>query len=168
MVNKCLFIGRLAKDPETKYTPGGVAICTFSIAVGKKYKDKKTGEQQEKTTWVNIKCFNRLAEVMTEYLRKGSKVYVEGELETESWDDRETGKKVYKTVINANEIQMLDSRNEAQEAIETVQSMNPETKKLLMQRLRESEQRPERQPVKSHKQIEAESTWDEDRDGIPF
>jgi single-strand DNA-binding protein len=108
-INKVILIGNLGRDPETRYTQGGSAVSNFSIATSESWKDKQTGEQQERTEWHNIVCFARLGEIAGEYLRKGSKVYIEGRLQTRKWQDKD-GHDRYTTEIVANEMQMLDSR----------------------------------------------------------
>ncbi len=107
-INKVMLIGNLGRDPETRYAQNGSAVTRFSIATSESWKDRTTGEQQERTEWHNVVCFARLAEIAGEYLRKGSKVYVEGSLRTSSWEAN--GEKKYRTEINARELQMLDSR----------------------------------------------------------
>jgi single-strand DNA-binding protein len=107
-INKVMLIGNLGRDPETRYAQNGNAVTRFSIATSESWKDRSSGEQQERTEWHNIVCFARLAEIAGEYLRKGSKVYIEGSLRTSSWEAN--GEKKYRTEINARELQMLDSR----------------------------------------------------------
>jgi single-strand DNA-binding protein len=108
-VNKVIIIGNLGKDPEVRYMPSGGAVTNVTIATSESWKDKTSGEQQERTEWHNVVFFNRLAEIAGEYLKKGSKVYVEGSLRTRKWQDKE-GKDRYTTEIVAGEMQMLDSR----------------------------------------------------------
>lgn len=108
-VNKVIVLGNLGRDPETKYLPSGDAVTTFSVATSEKWKDK-SGNDKEVTEWHNIVCFKRLAEIAAEYLRKGSKVYLEGQLRTQSWE--KDGTKHYKTEIVARELQMLDGKQE--------------------------------------------------------
>src|SRR5512135_443500 len=108
-VNKVILVGNLGKDPEVRYMPSGGAVANITIATSEQWKDKDTGQQQERTEWHNVVFFNRLAEIAGEYLKKGSKVYVEGSLRTRKWQDKE-GKDRYTTEIVANEMQMLDSR----------------------------------------------------------
>lgn len=108
-INKAILIGNLGRDPETRYTKDGSAVCNFSIATSESWKDRQTGEQQERTEWHNIVCFARLGEIAGEYLRKGSKVYIEGRLQTRKWQDKD-GHDRYTTEIVANEMQMLDGR----------------------------------------------------------
>jgi single-strand DNA-binding protein len=108
-INKVILIGNLGRDPQTRYTQGGAAVTNFSVATSESWKDRQTGEQQERTEWHNIVCFARLGEIAGEYLRKGSKVYIEGRLQTRKWQDKD-GNDRYTTEIIANDMQMLDSR----------------------------------------------------------
>lgn len=108
-INKVILIGNLGKDPETRYMPSGGAVTNVTIATSETWKDKSTGQNQEKTEWHRVVFFNRLAEIVAEYLRKGSKVYVEGRLQTRKWQGQD-GQDRYTTEIVANEMQMLDSR----------------------------------------------------------
>ena len=108
-VNKCILIGSLGRDAEVKYTAGGSAVTTISIATSESWKDKQTGQQQEKTEWHRVILFGRLAEVAGDYLRKGNKVYIEGSLRTNKWQDKD-GHDKYTTEIIARDMQMLDSR----------------------------------------------------------
>ena len=108
-INKVILIGNLGKDPETRYMPSGKAATNFSIATSERFKDRETGEPQERTEWHRIATFDRLAEIAAEYLKKGSKVYIEGRLRTRKWQDKE-GKDRYSTEIIADQMQMLDSR----------------------------------------------------------
>ena len=107
-INKVILVGNLGRDPETRYMPSGGAVTNVSIATSKSWRDRDSGEQKERTEWHRIVFFNRLAEIANEYLKRGSKVYVEGELRTREWE-RE-GQKHYTTEIVASEMQMLDSR----------------------------------------------------------
>ena len=107
-VNKVILVGNLGRDPETRYTQNGSAVTQFSIATSDSWRDKSTGEQQDRTEWHNIVCFARLAEIAGEYLKKGSKVYIEGSLRTSNWEQE--GQKRYRTEVMARELQMLDSR----------------------------------------------------------
>jgi single-strand DNA-binding protein len=112
-VNKAIILGNLGKDPETRYMPDGKAVTNFSIATSESWKDKSTGQAQEKAEWHNITVYGKLAEICGEYLRKGSKVYVEGKLQTRKWQDK-SGVDRYTTEIIGSEIQMLDGKgNEA-------------------------------------------------------
>lgn len=108
-VNKVILIGNLGADPETKYMPSGSAVSNLRIATTESFKDRETGQQQERTEWHNVAMFGRLAEIAGEYLRKGSQVYIEGRLRTRKWQDRD-GKDRYTTEIVADQMQMLGSR----------------------------------------------------------
>lgn len=111
-VNKVILIGNLGKDPEVRYMPNGQAVANVTIATSESWKDKNTGEQQEKTEWHRVVFFRRLAEIAGEYLKKGSKIYIDGRLQTRKWQDAQ-GQDRYTTEIIANEMQMLDSRGGA-------------------------------------------------------
>ena len=108
-VNKVILIGNLGQDPEVKYMPNGNAVANVTIATSESWKDKNTGEQVDKTEWHRVVFFRRLAEIVGEYLKKGSKVYIEGKLQTRKWQDK-NGKDNWTTEIIASEMQMLDSR----------------------------------------------------------
>ena len=108
-INKVILIGNLGQDPEVRYMPNGGAVCNITVATSETWKDKNTGEQQERTEWHRVVMFRRLAEIAGEYLRKGSKVYLEGKLQTRKWQDQQ-GNDRYTTEIVADEMQMLDSR----------------------------------------------------------
>ena len=110
-VNKVILVGNLGADPDTRYMPNGGAVTTFSVATSEAWKDKQTGQQQERTEWHRVAIFGRLAEIAGEYLRKGSKVYLEGSLRTRKWQDQQTGQDRWSTDIVANEMQLLDSRS---------------------------------------------------------
>ena len=108
-INKVILIGNMGSDPEIRYMPSGGAVATLSLATSETWKDKQSGERQERTEWHRVVCFNRLGEIAGEYLRKGSKVYIEGSLRTRKWQDQQ-GQDKYTTEIVANEMQMMDSR----------------------------------------------------------
>ncbi len=110
-INKVILIGNLGRDPETRYSQGGSPVTNFSVATSENWRDRQTGEQQERTEWHNVVCFGRLAEIAGEYLRKGSKVYIEGSLRTSSWEQE--GQKRYRTEVMARDLQMLDGRGGA-------------------------------------------------------
>ncbi len=112
-INKCIILGNLGNDPETKYTANGAAVTSISIATSETWKDKQTGQQQERTEWHKVTFFGKLAEIAGEYLRKGSKVYIEGSLRTDKWQDQ-NGNDRYSTGIVASEMQMLDTKNDNQ------------------------------------------------------
>ncbi|WP_297574000.1 single-stranded DNA-binding protein [uncultured Deefgea sp.] len=111
-LNKVLLIGNLGKDPETRFMPNGNAVCNFSIATTESWKDKQSGQKQEKTEWHNISMYGRLAEIAGQYLKKGSSVYIEGRLQTRKWQDKQTGADRYTTEIIADEMKMLGGRGD--------------------------------------------------------
>ena len=112
MINKVILVGRLGKDPEIKSTPGGTTVAKFTMATDEKFTDK-SGEKQERTEWHNIVAWARLAEICGQYLRKGSLVYIEGSIRTDSWEDKESGQKRYRTEIVAREMKMLDRKRDS-------------------------------------------------------
>ena len=112
-LNRCSFIGRLGRDPEVKYMPSGSAVVNFSIAVGQSWKDKETGQKREKTEWVRISAFGKLAEICGEYLSKGKQIFISGRMETRKWE--KDGVPQYSTEIIANDVQFLGSRGDSQE-----------------------------------------------------
>ncbi|SFZ74354.1 single-stranded DNA-binding protein [Chitinimonas taiwanensis] len=112
-LNKVLLIGNLGRDPEMRYMPDGSAVCNFSIATTETWKDKNSGQKQEKTEWHNITMYRRLAEIAGQYLKKGSSVYIEGRLQTRKWQDKTTGADRYTTEIIADEMKMLGGRGGA-------------------------------------------------------
>lgn len=112
-VNRVILLGRLGQDPQVNYTANGSAVANISVATSERWKDKQTGEQREQTEWNRVVFFNRLAEIVGKYLRKGSMVYVEGKLQTKKWTDK-NGIDRYQTEIVANEMQMLGSKSDNQ------------------------------------------------------
>jgi len=108
-VNKVIIVGNLGADPEVRYMPSGAAVTNIRVATSEGWKDKQSGETQERTEWHRIVFFNRLAEIASEYLKKGSKVYIEGSLRTNKWQDQ-NGNERYTTEIIANSMQMLDGK----------------------------------------------------------
>ena len=110
-VNKVILIGNLGKDPEVKFTPSGTPVAKFSLATNERYKDK-AGEWQDRTEWHNIVAWQRLAEIVGEYVKKGSKIYIEGRLQTSSWEDKQSGEKKYRTEIVAQDLVLLGGRGE--------------------------------------------------------
>ncbi len=111
-INKVILVGNLGADPETRYMPSGKAVTNIRIATSEGWKDKQTGDMQERTEWHRVALFDKLAEIAAEYLRKGSQVYIEGSLRTRKWQDKE-GKDQYSTEIVARDMQMLGSRGGA-------------------------------------------------------
>jgi single-strand DNA-binding protein len=113
-VNKVILIGNLGKDPEVKYTPSGMAVANFTLATNERFKDKE-GNWQDRTEWHSLVAFQRTAEIVGEYLKKGRSVYIEGKLQTRSWDDKESGQKKYRTEILVNDLVLLGGGREGGE-----------------------------------------------------
>lgn len=111
-INKVILIGNVGSDPEVRYMPNGNAVSTLSIATSETWKDKQTGEKQDRTEWHRVVFYNRLGEIAGEYTKKGSRIYIEGSLRTRKWQDQQ-GVERYTTEIIANEMQLLDSRTQA-------------------------------------------------------
>ena len=111
-INKVILVGNVGVDPDVRYMPNGNAATTLSVATTESWKDKQTGEKQERTEWHRVVCFNKLGEIAGEYVKKGAKLYVEGSLRTRKWQDQ-SGQDRYTTEIIANDIQMLDSKSGA-------------------------------------------------------
>lgn len=171
-VNKVILIGTLGKDPEVKFLSSGDAVCNLSIATTESWKDKTTGEKKEKTEWHNLVFFKRLAEIAGEYLRKGSKVYVEGKLQTRKWQDKD-GNDRYTTEIKCHDLQMLDSKSD-----NNTQQQAPQPKKRPpQQRAQQPQQYQPQQGVQGQGQsqqpqagqqqqaVDVNGDWDDD---IPF
>ena len=114
-INKVILIGNLGSDPEVRYTPSGVAVAQFNIATSEEWKDKDSGEKRERTEWHRIVAWRRLGEICGEYLSKGQQVYVEGRIQTNTWEDKE-GNKRYTTEIIANTVQFLGKRESSESA----------------------------------------------------
>lgn len=112
MINKVILVGRLGKDPEIRSTPGGTSVAKFSLATDERFTDRN-GEKQERTEWHNIVAWGKLGEICGQYLKKGKLVYIEGSIRTDSWEDKESGQKKYKTEIIANTMKMLDRREDS-------------------------------------------------------
>lgn len=157
-VNKVILVGNIGQDPETRYLPSGGAVTNISVATSESWKDKQTGQQQERTEWHRVVFFNRLAEIAGEYLRKGSKVYVEGSLRTRKWQDQ-GGQDRYTTEIVASEMQMLDSRGDS-----AGYSGDSAGARSAPSRPRQSQAAPAPQPVPES----APSGFDDFDDDIPF
>ena len=111
-INKVILVGNVGVNPELRHTPNDSAVTQLSIATSESWKDKNTGETQERTEWHKVVLFNRLAEIAAEYVKKGSKIYIEGSLKTRKWTDN-AGVEKYTTEVIASELQLLDSRNQA-------------------------------------------------------
>lgn len=114
-LNKVMLIGNLGKDPEVKYTPQGTPVARLALATNERFKDKE-GQWQDRTEWHNVVLWQRLAEIAGEYLRKGSKVYIEGRLQTRSWDDKQTNQKRYMTEVVASDLLLLSGRGDGESA----------------------------------------------------
>jgi len=114
MINKVILVGRLGKDPEIRSTPGGQTVARFSLATDEKFTDRN-GEKQERTEWHNIAAWGKLGEICGQYLRKGRLVYIEGSIRNDSWDDKETGQKKYRTEIVARDMKMLERKSDGDE-----------------------------------------------------
>ena len=112
-VNKVILVGRAGQDPEMKYMPNGNAVANITLATSEKWKDKQTGQPQEKTEWHRVKAFGKLAEIIGEYVKKGALLYIEGSLETRKWQDQ-SGQDRYTTEIKANQMQMLSGQQSGQ------------------------------------------------------
>ena len=120
-LNKVLIIGNLGAYPEIKYTQAGSPVANLSVATSERWKDKNTGEQKEQVEWHRVVIFGRLAEIAEQYLKKGSKIFVEGKLQTRDWEDSE-GKKRYTTEVVAREMTMLDSKGDSMESSSSTSS----------------------------------------------
>jgi single-strand DNA-binding protein len=123
-INKVILVGHLGADPETRYMPSGSAVTNLRVATSESWKDKTSGEQQERTEWHRVAMFGRLAEIAAEYLRKGSQVYIEGSLRTRKWQDKDGGDR-WSTEVIANEMQMLGGRSDASAPARSGSSSTP-------------------------------------------
>jgi single-strand DNA-binding protein len=123
-INKCIILGNLGQDPKMQHLPSGGAVTSISVATSESWKDKNTGQQEQRTDWHRVVFFNKLAEIAGQYLKKGSKVYIEGSLRTRAWE--QNGEKRYTTEIVANEMQMLDSKGEGVSGAGNATQQTPE------------------------------------------
>jgi single-strand DNA-binding protein len=114
-INKVIIVGNLGRDPEMRYTPSGSPVTSFSVAVSRRWQSRD-GESREETEWFNVECWDKLAEIANQYLQKGRQVFIEGRLRTESWEDKNTGEKKYRTKVVAQEMQMLGQRGDQEGA----------------------------------------------------
>ena len=167
-VNKVILVGRLGQDPEMKYMPNGNAVTNVSLATSESWKDKQSGQQQERTEWHRVVFFNRLGEIAGEYLRKGSQIYIEGSLRTRKWQDQ-SGQDRYTTEIVASEMQMLDARDQ------TAKAANPNIPSHAPQQAPQQPMQhqpmapPQGQPMGAHQQApQPTQTFDNFDDDIPF
>lgn len=126
-INKVILIGNLGRDPEMRYAPSGLAVANVTLATSESWKDKQSGEMQERTEWHKVVFYQRLAEIVGEYLRKGSKVFIEGRLRTTKWQDKTTGQDRYTTEIIADNMQMLDSKGGSSNSTESYSQEKPAT-----------------------------------------
>ena len=178
-VNKVILIGALGTDPQMRYLPNGDAVCNFSIATDEGYKDKNTGQKVDKTEWHRIVAFRRLAEIMGEYLQKGSLIYIEGKLQTREWE--KDGVKRYTTEILANHMTMLDSKGgnqqpqaPQQQAQQQYQQPQPQQQAPQYQQPQQNQapqqayQQPQQQRQPQAQQQPAPSNGFDDFDDIPF
>ena len=128
-INKVILVGNLGQDPEVKYTAGGAAVTTLSLATSESWKDKDTGSDQEKTEWHRVVLWRRLAEIAGEYLKKGSKVYIEGQLQTRKWE--QDGQTRYTTEVVGRDMQFLDSRGSSSSDNSSYEVINPSNEEIL-------------------------------------
>ncbi|MES1927438.1 single-strand DNA binding protein [Salinisphaera sp. T31B1] len=160
-INKAILVGNLGADPEVRYTAGGTAVANVTLATSDTWKDKSTGESQERTEWHRVVLFNRLGEIAGEYLRKGSKIYVEGRLQTRKWQNKD-GVDQYTTEVIANDMQMLDSRSSSR-SDENQQQGAPQN------RVQRPSQQPRQQAPQQQRQPAFAGGFGEDEeDDIPF
>ena len=150
-INKVILVGRLGNDPETKCTNSGACITNISIATSEKWKDKNTGQPQEKTEWHRVVFFGKVAEIAGQYLKKGSNVYIEGKLETRKWQDQ-SGQDRYTTEVKASQLQMLDAKGDS-----GAQSYNQAPQQAPQQQVQQPPQQapqqpPQGQPMGVHQQ----------------
>jgi len=162
-VNKVIIVGNLGQNPETRQMPSGGAVTNISVATSETWKDKQTGEKKERTEWHRVVFFNRLAEVVAQYLTKGSKVYIEGQLRTRKWQ-ADDGSDRYSTEILAREMQMLDSRQNTQS--NTSQSNTSQTDAHEV--YRQAGANDHQQTSHGQTQGSSQSNFDDLEDDIPF
>lgn len=157
-INKVILVGNVGIDPDVRYLPNGNAVTTLSVATSETWKDKQTGDKQERTEWHRVVCFNRLGEIAGEYVRKGSKLYVEGSLRTRKWQDQQ-GQDKYTTEIVASDIQMLDSKGGQSPSYNEGQSAAPQQANASNNNSH---------PQSSQKSAQAQEAFEELDDDIPF
>jgi single-strand DNA-binding protein len=112
-VNKVILVGNVGKDPEIKFLPSGLPVANFSLATSERFKDKG-GEWQDRTEWHNLTAYQKVAEIIRDYVKRGSKLYIEGRIQTRSWDDQASGQKKYRTEIIVNDLVLLSGRGEGE------------------------------------------------------
>ena len=160
-INKVILVGNIGGDPEVRYMPNGNAVATISVATSETWKDKETGNKQERTEWHRVVCFNRLGEIVGEYVRKGSKLYVEGSLRTRKWQDQQ-GQDRYTTEIVASDIQMLDGKGQNSGYGDSQPMSQHES-----QGAPAAARRPQQQPAQASQKT-AQDAFEELDDDIPF
>ncbi|MDQ7015137.1 MAG: single-stranded DNA-binding protein [Gammaproteobacteria bacterium] len=170
-INKVILVGNLGNDPEVKYMPSGSAVANITLATSRSWKDKQTGQQQEETEWHRVSFFGRLAEVVGEYLKKGSQVYIEGRLRTRKWQDKATGADRYSTEIVANEMQMLGGRTGGSAEYQAPQQQYAprQPQQAPQQQGMQQQQAPQQQPAQQSGYVAPSGGMDGDfDDDIPF
>jgi single-strand DNA-binding protein len=168
-VNKVIIVGNCGQDPETRFMPSGGAVTNLSIATSESWKDKNTGDQQERTEWHRVTFYNRLAEIAGEYVKKGSKIYVEGSLRTRKWQAQD-GQDRYTTEIIASEMQMLDTRSGGQGGYDAPQQQGGGYQNSAPQQNNSAPQQGQQQnaPQQNAPQQQAPQGMDSFDDDIPF
>ncbi len=167
-VNKVILVGNLGKDPEVRYTPGGSAVANVTIATSEQWKDKQTGDNQERTEWHRVVFFGRLAEIVSEYVKKGQQIYIEGSLRTNKWQDQ-SGNDRYTTEIIASEMQMLGGRSGGGGGFDQGmdQSQNQNQQRQPQQRQAQDGGQQQQAPAQSNAPAQA-GGFDDFDDDIPF
>ena len=165
-VNKVILVGNVGQDPETKYSANGNAITNISVATSESWKDKQTGQQQERSEWHRVAFFNKLAEIVGQYVKKGSKLYIEGSLRTRKWQDQQ-GQDRYTTEIVASEMQMLDSRAQENGGYPAPQQQPP-AQQYQHPPAQPAPQQPAQQQYGSQPQQMQQPPQDSFDDDIPF
>ena len=166
-INKVILVGNLGQDPEVRFLPNGTAAANFTIATSESWKDKQTGEQKEKTEWHRLSCFGKLAEICGEYLKKGSKIYIEGRLQTRKWQNQQ-GQDQYTTEVLFDDMQMLDSKpvqNQSTQGYQQQQAPTYQQAPPQQQGGFQQQQGFQSQPQKMPTMAEQEQQFDSD---IPF
>lgn len=167
-VNKVILVGNLGRDPEIRYTPSGSAVANITLATSDQWKDKNTGENQERTEWHRVVFFNRLAEIVGEYVKKGSQIYIEGSLQTRKWQDQ-GGQDRYTTEIVAREMQMLGSRSGGDSGFGGMdQSVPDQGMSQATPQQPQAPAAPAQQQQSQSAPAAAPSAYDEFDDDIPF
>lgn len=164
-INKVILVGNIGGDPDVRYMPNGNAVTTLSVATSESWKDKETGNKQERTEWHRVVCFNRLGEIAGEYVRKGSKLYVEGSLRTRKWQDPQ-GQDRYTTEIVASDIQMLDGKGQTNASYGDTQPMGQQQEPQQQQN-NYAPRKPQATNTQAN-QSAAQNAFDELDDDIPF